>query len=175
MFRSILPLFILAGPFIEIAGFIIVGSEIGVLATLGLIVLSAVLGFVLLRIQGISLLKKIKAETAAGRVPDREMVHGAMLVLAAILLIIPGFVSSTIGLLLFLPPVRDFVWKHFVRNRMIVATSANYSGNFYQSQNSPHNPDQDNNIIDIDPSNYTTTPSKNSPWRNKDDQNDRNV
>lgn len=175
MFRSILPLFILAGPFIEIAGFIIVGSEIGVLATLGLIVLSAVLGFVLLRIQGISLLQKIKTETAAGRVPDREMVHGAMLVLAAILLIIPGFVSSTIGLLLFLPPVRDFVWKYFVRNRVIVATSTGYNENFYQNRNSTNNADSDNNIIDIDPSDYTTAPSKNSPWRNKDDENDKNV
>ena len=76
----------LAMPFIEIAGFVIIGSKIGVFATLGLVILSAMLGFFLLRVQGIGLLQRIRTETAAGRVPDREVVHGAMLVLAAILL-----------------------------------------------------------------------------------------
>lgn len=175
MFRSRLPLLFLAGPFIEIAGFIIVGSEIGVLATLGLIILSAVLGFVLLRTQGLSLLQKIQIETAAGRVPDREMVHGAMLVIAAILLIIPGFVSSIIGLFLFLPPVRDLVWKHFVQNRIILATSGGFNNHYYQNRNSYDNSDLNDNIIDIDPEDYTSSPSENSPWRNIDDKNGKNV
>jgi UPF0716 protein FxsA len=80
----------LAMPFIEIAGFVIVGSEIGVLATLGLVILSAMLGFFLLRVQGFGLLQRIRMESAAGRVPDREMMHGAMIVVAAIMLIVPG-------------------------------------------------------------------------------------
>lgn len=112
MSSSLAPLVMLAMPFIEIAGFVIIGSKIGVFATLGLVILSAMLGFFLLRVRGIGLLQRIRTETAAGRVPDREMVHGAMLVLAAILLIVPGFVSSTIGILLFIPFIRDFMWEN---------------------------------------------------------------
>ncbi len=55
MSSSLAPLVMLAMPFIEIAGFVIVGSKIGVFATLGLVILSAMLGFFLLRVQGIGL------------------------------------------------------------------------------------------------------------------------
>ncbi|MBB4093806.1 membrane protein FxsA [Ochrobactrum pecoris] len=173
MSSSLAPLVMLAMPFIEIAGFVIIGSKIGVFATLGLVILSAMLGFFLLRVQGIGLLQRIRTETAAGRVPDREMVHGAMMVLAAILLIVPGFVSSTIGILLFIPFIRDFMWEKFMRGRMVVATSARYSDGYGQHPSpgqSPHqNPRQDH-VIDLDPEDYTTRPNENSPW--KDDRKD---
>ncbi|KAB2656875.1 membrane protein FxsA [Brucella tritici] len=168
MSSSLAPLVMLAMPFIEIAGFVIVGSKIGVFATLGLVILSAMLGFFLLRVQGIGLLQRIRTEMAAGRVPDREMVHGAMLVLAAILLIVPGFVSSTIGILLFIPFIRDFMWEKFMRGRMVVATSARYSDGYGQQRPGP-NPRQDH-VIDLDPEDYTTRPNENSPW--KDDRKD---
>ncbi|MFV0801779.1 membrane protein FxsA [Brucella sp. MAB-22] len=169
MSSSLAPLVMLAMPFIEIAGFVIIGSKIGVFATLGLVILSAMLGFFLLRVQGIGLLQRIRTETAAGRVPDREMVHGAMLVLAAILLIVPGFVSSTIGILLFIPFIRDFMWEKFMRGRMVDATSARYSDGYGQ-QRPGSNPRQDH-VIDLDPEDYTTRPNENSPW--KDDRKDQ--
>ena len=168
MSSSLAPLIMLAMPFIEIAGFVIIGSKIGVFATLGLIILSAMLGFFLLRVQGIGLLQRIRTEAAAGRVPDREMVHGAMLVLAAILLIVPGFVSSAIGILLFIPFIRDFMWEKFMRGRMVVATTSRYSDS-YGHQRPGSNPRQDH-IIDLDPEDYTTRPNENSPW--KDDRKD---
>lgn len=163
----------LAMPFLEIAGFIVVGSHIGVLATLGLIVLSAVMGFVLLRIQGIGLLQRIKTESASGRVPDRELVHGAMLVMAAILLIVPGFITSLIGLLLFVPFIRDIVWNNLVRGRMVVATSASYSDTQGPRQSNPYtgrNKDIDGRIIDLDPDEFTSKPDGNSPWRKDKDK-----
>lgn len=163
---SYAPLFLLALPFIEIAGFIIVGSHVGVLATIGLLILSAILGFFLLRIQGFSLLQRIRSETATGRVPDREVVHGAMLVMAAILLIVPGFFTSAIGLLLFMPPIRDFVWNRFLRGKMVVAgaytNSGSYSNNNSYSGNSSYS---DDNIIDLDPEDFSSKPDPNSPWR----------
>ncbi|MND54344.1 phage T7 F exclusion suppressor FxsA [compost metagenome] len=166
MSSSLAPLAILAMPFIEIAGFVIVGSEIGVFATLGLIILSAMLGFFLLRVQGFGLLQRIRTESAAGRVPDREMMHGAMIVVAAIMLIVPGFVTSAIGLLLFVPFIRDLVWNRFVRNRLVVATaSTRYSGAYrpYEPEENPYGP-KENNVIDLDPEDYTTKPDENSPW-----------
>jgi len=157
---SFAPLVLLAMPFIEIAGFVIVGSKIGVFATLGLVILSAMLGFFLLRVQGIGLLQRIRTETAAGRVPDREVVHGATLVLAAILLIVPGFVSSAIGILLFVPFIRDVMWEKFMRGRMVVATSARYSDGYGQ-QHPGNNPRQDH-VIDLDPEDYTARPDDKS-------------
>lgn len=150
----------LAMPFIEIAGFVIVGSEIGVLATLGLIVLSAMLGFFLLRVQGTGILQRMRSETAAGRVPDREIVHGAMLVLAAFLLIVPGFVTSAIGLLLVIPFVRDLVWNKLLRGRMVVATTSTRYSQSYPHNNRPI----DDRVIDLDPDDYSDKPDPNSPW-----------
>ncbi len=162
MSSSLAPLALLAMPFIEIAGFVIVGSHIGVLATLGLVILSAMLGFFLLRAQGIGLLQRMRTESAAGRVPDREMVHGAMLVLAAIMLIVPGFVTSLFGILLFVPFIRDLVWNRFLRGRMVVATSTHYSRGYKES----YRPVQDH-VIDLDPEDYSSKPNENSPWKGK--------
>ncbi|WP_374828848.1 FxsA family protein [Paenochrobactrum pullorum] len=161
---SYAPLLLLALPFVEIAGFIIVGSHVGVLATIGLLILSAILGFFLLRIQGFSLLQRIRSETAAGRVPDREVVHGAMLVMAAILLIVPGFVTSAFGLLLFMPPVRDFVWNRFLRGKMVVAGTYTNAGS-YTNHTNYSDRSNDDNIIDLDPEDFSSKPDPNSPWR----------
>ncbi|MGU3574037.1 FxsA family protein [Brucellaceae bacterium C25G] len=163
---SYAPLLLLALPFIEIAGFIIVGSHVGVLATIGLLILSAILGFFLLRIQGFSLLQRIRSETAAGRVPDREVVHGAMLVMAAILLIIPGFVTSAFGLLLFMPPVRDFVWNRYLRGKMVVSGTYTNTGSYTnQNANNRNFSYEDDKIIDLNPEDFSSKPDPNSPWK----------
>lgn len=160
-------LLFLALPFVEIAGFVIVGKEIGVLATLGLIILSAVLGFSLLRRQGLSLLNQMKAETAAGRAPQREIIHGTMLIFAGILLIIPGFLTDIIGLLLFLPFVRDMIWNRFLRNRVVMATSFTTGSSTSGFKQPRYNQDED--IIDLDPEDYSSSSdsgknTKDSPW-----------
>jgi len=117
----LIPIIILGMPLVEIATFIAVGSQIGVLATLGLIFASAFLGIILVRVQGFSTIQRIRAELDRGGSPGRDLVHGLMIVVAGLLLIIPGFVSDAIGLLLFLPPVRDFGWR-FLRDRIRVTT-----------------------------------------------------
>ncbi|WP_425373527.1 FxsA family protein [Phyllobacterium leguminum] len=152
-------LILLALPFVEIAGFVIVGSHIGVLPTLGLVLLGAMLGLYLLRVQGFSLLQRIRAEASAGRVPDRELVHGAMLVVAAILLLIPGFFTDILGLLLFIPPVRDFVWRYLVRSRIIVTVKTTRHGQ------GPQTSKPRDQVIDLTPDDYSHKPDRNSPWR----------
>ncbi|GGA90552.1 membrane protein FxsA [Brucella endophytica] len=157
---SLIALLFLALPFVEIAGFVIVGSHIGVLPTLALVVLSGMLGLFLLRVQGFSLLQRIRTEIAAGRVPDREVVHGAMLVVAAILLIIPGFFTDILGLLLFIPPVRDLVWRYLIRSRVIVTMSTSGFGHGPQAPGEPRD-----RVIDLTPDDYERKPDRNSPWR----------
>src|SRR4051812_26878380 len=94
--RKIVPLVlsILFGlPLLEIVAFVVVGSKIGVLWTIALVISSSIAGSVLLRIQGFGALNRIRTEMAAGRNPGRELAHGFMIIVAGILLVIPGFVT----------------------------------------------------------------------------------
>ncbi|WP_271897721.1 FxsA family protein [Candidatus Phyllobacterium onerii] len=158
--RSLVPLFVLALPFLEIAGFIVVGSKIGVLATLGLIILSIFVGVFLLRFQGLGLIQKIREETAAGRTPKRELVHGVMLVFAALLLIIPGFITDIIGLLLFIPAVRDFGWR-CISDRVVVVDSGQHR------RGRPDTSRIKDRVIELDPEDYSSKPDPDSPWNPK--------
>ena len=158
--RSLVPLFVLALPFLEIAGFIIVGSKIGVLATLGLIILSIFVGVFLLRFQGLGLIQKIREETAAGRTPKRELVHGVMLVFAAFLLIIPGFITDIIGLLLFIPAVRDFGWR-CISDRVVVVDSGQHRRGRADTSRVK------DRVIELDPEDYSSKSDPDSPWNPK--------
>jgi UPF0716 protein FxsA len=155
---SFILLFILALPIVEIAVFVVVGSKIGVLWTIALVILSGVVGSLLLRVQGFGALNRIRAELDAGRDPGRELAHGAMIMLAAVLLLIPGFVTDVIGLLLFVPPVRDAAWR-FLRQRVVVA------GSFSSGFGGFRNRKPDDKTIDLDAQDYSRTPDPKSPWR----------
>jgi UPF0716 protein FxsA len=155
---TFIPLFILALPIIEIAVFILVGGKIGLLWTIALVILSGVAGSLLLRIQGFGALNRIRAELDAGRDPGRELAHGAMIMLAGVLLLIPGFVTDVIGLLLFIPPVRDAAWR-FLKRRIVV------SGSFPTGFGGFRNRGRDAKTIDLDAEDYSRTPDPKSPWR----------
>jgi UPF0716 protein FxsA len=160
--RVILPLSLLALPLIEIAGFAFVGREIGVLATIGLVLLSSIAGSILLRIQGFGVISRIKRDLRAGRNPGRELAHGVMILIAGILLIIPGFFTDIIGILLFLQPVRDLGWK-LIRNRIQVVGDF---GIFRDGQSTP----RPGNVIDLDEDEFARTRNPDSPWRQIDDR-----
>jgi UPF0716 protein FxsA len=158
--RSFIPLFLLALPFLEIAGFIVVGSEIGVLPTLGLIILSMFVGVFLLRFQGFGLIQRIRQEAAAGRTPGRELVHGVMLFIAALLLIIPGFITDIIGLLLFIPAIREIGWR-LVSDRIVVVDGMRRGG--ARPSAGPSN--GRDRVIDLNPDDYNSDPNPRSPWK----------
>jgi UPF0716 protein FxsA len=115
----------------EIAAFILVGELIGVPATLGLVLLGMLAGAVLLRRTGIATLARVRTDVAARQIPARSLVEGAVLALAALLLIIPGFVSDFVGIALFIPAVREGAWR-WLRRRMPIrpgsADAASASG-----------------------------------------------
>lgn len=162
-------------PFIEIAGFIIVGRAIGLFPTLGLIMLTAVIGAILLRIQGFSVLQRLNQDVRDGGNPGRDLVHGGMIVLAGILLLIPGFVSDICGFLLFVPPFRNFVWKRMSRNMVVVSErSAGFS---YTRREPPsrEGPREGPKVVDLDADDFSHDPDPNSPWagKNKPDDNDK--
>jgi UPF0716 protein FxsA len=123
---SLIPFLLLVIPLAEIATFVVVGGQIGVLPTIGLVLATAVTGSILLRIQGFGVMTRIRQTMDAGGMPGRDLVHGFMIMAAGLLLLTPGFITDTIGLLLFVPPVRDFAWS-LIRDRVVVSAQASYS------------------------------------------------
>lgn len=149
----------LALPLLEIAGFVIVGRQIGALATVGLVLASAIVGSLLLRHQGFSVMARVRAEVEAGHDPSRHLAHGAMIVVAAVLLIVPGFLSDIVGLLLFLPPVRDLAWR-LLKSRIGVV-----SGFGLGSARGDGARRQPERTIDLDSDEFSRKPDPDSPWR----------
>ncbi len=96
-------------PIIEIALFIKVGGFIGLWPTLAIVVLTALIGTVLMRIQGMATLARLQQSLAEGSNPAGPLAHGALILVAGVLLLTPGFFTDTVGLALLVPPVRDLV------------------------------------------------------------------
>lgn len=156
----IVPLLILALPLLEIAAFIVIGSRIGVLATLATVFATAVIGIALLRLQGFGLIRRIREETDQGQVPGRELVHGAMLLLGGLLLIVPGFVTDSLGFLLFVPAIREFAWR-LLRRRM---TFVSVVSGAHRRPGGP-SPHGQAKTIDLDASEYEHDGKADTPWR----------
>jgi len=169
----IIPLLLLTIPILEIAVFIFIGGQIGIFPTLAMIFVTAVIGTILLRLQGFALIAKIQGEMQANRLPGRELAHGAMLLAAGILLLTPGFVTDSVGFLLFVPLFRDGVFA-FLASRMkdavVMQKGAFGPGAGPGDRASPHHPGRpgDPGVVDLDPEDFARKPDPTSPW-NPDD------
>ena len=108
-------------PIIEIAIFISIGSEIGVLNTIAIILTTALVGIFLIRKKGISLLFSAQKNMMQGIMPTEEIKGGIFLLISGLLLITPGFFTDFIGFSMFLKPVQNFVSqkaKNYFTSRM---------------------------------------------------------
>jgi len=105
---------LLALPLAEIAGFVVIGGAVGLLPTLVWVVLAVLLGAALLREAPVRAVQELRAAGAGRRpgAPVRSLVDAGCRAFAGVLLIVPGFVSDAVALLLLLPPVRAllFAW-----------------------------------------------------------------
>jgi UPF0716 protein FxsA len=99
----------IAVPLIEIALFIEVGGAIGLWPTLAIVVMTAIAGSGLLRHQGTATLARARRQLDNNVLPARELFDGVCLLFAGALLLTPGFFTDTVGLLLFVPAVRDML------------------------------------------------------------------
>lgn len=93
-------------PLLEIGVFIEIGGLIGLLPTLGLILLTAALGTWQLRVQGLSTLARARQQMEQGQLPAQELYDGFCLIIAGALLLTPGFVTDAFGFALFVPAFR---------------------------------------------------------------------
>lgn len=106
---------ILGIPAAEIGVFIEVGGAIGVWPTIGGILLTAAIGMALFRSQGLSILNRLRESVERQEVPVAEAFNGVGLLLAGLMLFLPGFLTDGIGLLLFIPPLRILLLAFLVR------------------------------------------------------------
>jgi len=98
-------------PIAEIAVFIEVGGRIGLWPTVGVIILTALIGTALLRWQGMATLFNVQKSLEQNRLPVKEVFDGLCLLLAGALLLTPGFVTDAVGLLLFVPAFRSILGR----------------------------------------------------------------
>jgi UPF0716 protein FxsA len=98
-------------PIIEIALFVQVGGAIGLWPTLATVVLTAVIGSVLLRAQGIATLSRLQSSLSTGTNPLDPIANGALILVAGVVLLTPGFFTDAVGFALLIPPVRALVIK----------------------------------------------------------------
>jgi UPF0716 protein FxsA len=115
---------LLAIPIVEIAVMVQVADWIGTGQMLALLISVSVVGVWIVKRQGVGVLRRIRAELDAGRIPGAHLVDGGLVLLAGMLLVIPGFVTDTIGLLLLLPPVRALVRGRLRRRFRVQVTSS---------------------------------------------------
>ena len=104
-------LFFIGLPVLEIFLFIKIGANIGALNTIALIFLTAIVGIYFARLQGIQTLKSGITNLYQNKVPINEIISGASIAFAALLLIIPGFFTDFIGFLLLIPLTRNILFR----------------------------------------------------------------
>jgi UPF0716 protein FxsA len=113
---------LIATPILEIAVFIEVGERIGLWSTLGLVVLTAVIGTALLRQQGLATLASARTTIERGGMPVQEVLDGICLLIAGAFLLTPGFITDGFGAALLLPPLRRVIQRWGIKRLMARGT-----------------------------------------------------
>lgn len=127
MLSRLFILFIIV-PVIELYLLIRIGQVVGPLPVVGFLLISALVGSWLAQHQGFTVLRRIQEELAQGRLPAAQLLDGAMVLAGGVLLVLPGFLTDFIGLLLLVPITRAFckrllgLWlqKRLVRGQFVV-------------------------------------------------------
>ncbi|MCU0971129.1 MAG: FxsA family protein [Gammaproteobacteria bacterium] len=113
-----LPVVAVLLPLAEIYTALQVASAVGVVATLGLLVLGGVLGSLLVRRQGLGVLLRLRQSLErGGEAPTAAVVEGALVVVAGLLLVLPGLLTDAVALLLLVPPVRRLLVGRWMKGR----------------------------------------------------------
>lgn len=114
---ALLVVLFIAVPIAEIAVIIKVGSLIGFGETIALLLVISVCGAWLVKRQGLGVLRRVREQMSLGRVPGAELVDGALILVAGVLLLAPGFITDAAGLVLLVPPVRSGI-RRVARRRL---------------------------------------------------------
>lgn len=114
MFKYLLLAFIVV-PLLELYLLVVLGRHLGFAPTLGVVLLSAVLGSWLARREGSRVTRRWREAMARGQVPEEGLFSGALVFAGGVLLVIPGLLTDVLGLSLLLPPTRRVITRHLRR------------------------------------------------------------
>tara|TARA_A100001011_G_scaffold209860_1_gene218126 strand:- start:271 stop:696 length:426 start_codon:yes stop_codon:yes gene_type:complete len=103
-------------PILEIYLFIKIGSEIGAFNTISLIFITAIIGIMYARFEGLNTLRSGFSQLVKNEMPAYEIISGAAIAFAALLLILPGFATDFVGFLIVFPVTRKLIFKKFSKN-----------------------------------------------------------
>lgn len=114
--RVLFALFLIV-PLTEIALFVVIGQAIGFWPTVLGIIVIAIIGSAIIRRQGLWLLAEIRQTMGHGQLPARALADAMLVTIAGVLMVVPGYFTDTIGLLLLIPPLRHWLYR-FLGRRM---------------------------------------------------------
>ena len=170
---------------IEISAFIFVSNVVGGLLTLLGVFLTAVIGITFLKKQGLSVLNRVRGDLAKGHAPVASIADSISLVIGGGLMLIPGYITDGIGLLLFIPGVRTMAGMHllqWVAKKPHYSGFVDFGGSTLARENGNQNPfgfseqpHQQNNFDDVIEGEFTERPDAKSDVNQKkgDRRNDR--
>ncbi len=147
-------LFILL-PFAEIVILLEVGERMGAVPTIGLVLLTAFVGINLLKRQGLNTLLRFQDRLRAGQLPAQEIVEGMLVAFAGALLLAPGFITDTVGVLLLTPGIRGLIARRILRSSTFVVSGSSFhaqsgfgAGGPFGQRPDPFGRDGEGDIID---------------------------
>jgi len=112
----LLAIFVLI-PATELYVLIEVGSEIGALTTIWLVILTALIGGWMVRHQGLAVMFRVREQLDRGEPPAIEMIEGVLLLMTGFMLLLPGFITDVLGFLLLIPPLRRWLILTWLKRR----------------------------------------------------------
>ena len=118
-------LIVVGVPIFEVILMIKIGAKIGLINTILLIIFTATVGIYYARIEGLSTIQSGLKNLYQNKAPVYEMMSGASIALAAVLLILPGFITDTLGFILLFPFSRRFIITRFLKNKKMAKNDHN--------------------------------------------------
>ncbi|CAM2979803.1 FxsA family protein [Vibrio rarus] len=147
MFPILLLLFICV-PIVEIGLFIQVGGFLGVWTTIAIVISTALIGASLVRSQGIATLLSVQSRLQQGEMPAQQIVEGVMLAVAGVLLLTPGFMTDTLGMVVLLPKPRAIIARQLMKKVKVNGMHSGFQGHTHFGQNGPFQQKEDGDVFE---------------------------
>lgn len=132
-------------PIVEIFLLLEVSDHIGGWTTIGIIVLTAIIGSRLVKQQGLQTFQSAQIKLQQGQIPETELLEGFLILIAGILLVTPGFVTDFFGLLCLLPATRKAIAKGLVKHFKTVSIQSHFQGQSFTHHHSTFHQSTDGN------------------------------
>ncbi len=161
--RFIFLIFIIV-PLVEMLLLFEVAERIGGWSTLGLVVLTAVIGIQILKQQGLATLTRANQRIGSGELPAQEMLEGLFLAVGGAFLLTPGFITDFLGFVFLIGPTRRLLVQWLIRSGKLAMWQAGSRQGFYYTNHSqrPGSPHNSGNIYEAD---YDQKPDENNQQR----------